>query len=768
MPTSTETNRSSPIQTPRPIFGHGWRLPLSLRVKLLIAIAFILVPSIILILVADVRDIQERRRDVLAANLDAAESMARLVDASFDNAIGVGLSLAHSPTVQTLDPTVLDPYVQGLAPVYPQYRNIVVVNQEGLSVGEMLPYAPNEPRLNVGDRPYFQEAMREDKVVVSNIIVARRVGVPTTIITVPIHRSSGGPPIGAVLININLEYFQSHLWATPVSDGRVVFITDTIGGVAFASHLHPPTTQITNISNAPLIHVALEGKTAYQTQGGFPSLDGSQLGAATPTPRYRWVVAVLQPVSTAYAALNQTILIDVISLALAIGLGIFAAFFVSEQIVGPILSVDQAARAWQRGQLNERLDIRTGDELERLGNSLNAMAASLSQILEQLSEADRRLLRERNRLRTIFETSPIGIIVVDADGNIVMANPTADALVGRRLDGSSPHPVHLTELHLYHTDGTPYAYEDIPSIRALHEGQETVGLEVVVRRANGWQIHLLVNSAPIRQPGGQITGSVTVFLDITPFIEEERLRSEFVESAAHEFRGPLTVIKGYAEVAMRDPTVQGTRVCHELSMIVEAADRASHLADELLTSAKLHLPPLLLHYETVDLASLVREAVTEREAKLSKSKYHFSVETMPATVEGDPTLLKEALTDVIEQAETAMPSGGEIRIRLITWDGVCTVSVTDHGSVVPSEHLGLLFQPFTIPSAQTGAAIPNRSTLPLYLAKRIIQESGGWMRAESSEKGTTISFTLPRRFPEPDNQLEPSASSNQPHTQSAP
>src|SRR5207244_4040674 len=101
---------------------------------------------------------------------------------------------------------------------------------------------------------------------------------------------------------------------------------------------------------------------------------------------------------------------------------------------------------------------------------------------------------------------------------------------------------------IYHPDGTPLPVTDFPAVRALTHGVTTTADELVLRRPNGWELHFLANAAPLRDRNGTIVGAVSVLVDITVLVEEERLRREFVLSAAHEFRNPLTVIKGYAEV----------------------------------------------------------------------------------------------------------------------------------------------------------------------------------------------------------------------------
>ena len=446
--------------------------------------------------------------------------------------------------------------------------------------------------------------------------------------------------------------------------------------------------------------------------------------------------------------LSRAIWLDLASLVLALGLSAAVAIFVSRRILGPVRELARAAGAWSRGDLDERVSIPGHDELETLGNTFNSMAESLSETLQRLTEADWQLLEERNRLRAIVDTSPVGILVMARDERIVQANPAAESLLGETMTSPLPASRNAIIPRLFRSDGVPYPYDDLPIVRALRQGATIVGSEVVLRRPNGWESHFLVNAAPIREPDTKIVGSVAIFFDVTPVAEEGRLRTEFVVSAAQEFRNPLTVIKGYAEMAMRDPSIPGTNVYRELQRILDAANRLGRLSDDLVQSAQLHLPPLVLRNETVDLDRLADDVVRAFESSFPDSAHRVTVRAIPAKVEGDPALLGEAVTNLLRQAVTAMPNGGEIVVDVTTWDGIATIAVTDRGPTVSQDRIPSLFRPFSLPSHESPNGASARPSLLLYLAKRIVEESGGWARAQSSASGTTISLILPRYAPE--------------------
>lgn len=744
-----------PIRIHLPDWLRSVRYPslqpgLSLRRKLLIAVAVILIPSLIIVLIGDLSDLGVRRANLVENNVTTAETVASLVDASIDDAVAVGQALAMSPATQTFDPRVLDPELMALDHQYLQFNGISVVNARGVSVAESVPYQPGQPRVSVADRPFFQKTMEFDTPQVSSILISRHIEQKTAIVSVPIE-GAAGRPIGAVLISLNLDYFRVRLWSVPLNRGQVIVITDPTGQVAFASNRWSITPSVSSLADNPLIGKAMDGLTATQVRGSFPLTSGSQIGAAVPSPRYGWVAAVVQPSAVAEEPVISVFILDLASFLLALLLGVVATLYLAHQILGPIRQLVAVAREWTQGHLDVRTDIRTGDELQVLGERLNEMAAALENTLDRLSRAmkrlaraDRQLTQERNRLQSILETSPAAIITIDKSARIILANSAAEALVEAKLTPGEPLKKALSHLQVLRPNGTRVPYEENPLTESLQEGVTITGAELVYRHANGFETHILANTAPLRGPNGQIVGAVKVFFDITPLAEEERLRREFILSAAHEFRHPLTVIKGYAEVAERNPAVRGTRVYGDLSRIVSAASEANKLSDQLLRAAELHVPPLVLHYQRIDLARLIKDTVATFERSLPKTPaYHIVVKTEPAQVNGDPKLLAEATTDLLRQARGAMPEGGKIDVDVTTWDGVANVAITDHGPEVPAREIPNLFQPFTgLPS--TAAQRGRRSTLLLYLAKRIVEESGGWIRAESSPNGTTITISLPR------------------------
>lgn len=166
-------------------------------------------------------------------------------------------------------------------------------------------------------------------------------------------------------------------------------------------------------------------------------------------------------------------------------------------------------------------DKKEGDftvEDKALVIQLAALASLGLQHIEARNEAERRadqLETERARLRAIIENAPEGIVVADKECRILLTNPAADGIYARPAPYGQDFESHA-ELGLCHLDGTPYDPRDLPLTRSALDGETISNLEVAIRWPNGQRRDLLVNSAPIRDSQGEVSGAVAVFQDITP------------------------------------------------------------------------------------------------------------------------------------------------------------------------------------------------------------------------------------------------------------
>lgn len=367
-----------------------------------------------------------------------------------------------------------------------------------------------------------------------------------------------------------------------------------------------------------------------------------------------------------------------------------------------------------------------------------------------------------------------GFIIYGPQGEILRANAIAERLLGYTpaLSGAT-----LTErmasLRVETTAGTPFPLEEMPPVRALR-GETVRGVIMVLHRQDGRTIWTSVSAAPIRTPDGAIQGATLIITDITALhalqdriahayaaerrarAEAEaavRARDEFLAAAAHEFKTPVTSLRGFAQLTARRLAKEGTvdpeTVRHALQTIDQQADRLARLVSQLLDVSTIQIGGLEIKREEVDLTELVRDALARSQAGTRRHPLVLQVPpSLPAFV--DPPRIEQVIINLLDNAAKFSPEGSPIEVDLTTPDpDTARISVRDHGPGIPPERRERLFSRFY--QAQTGRPFAGLG-LGLYFSRQIIELHGGHITVEfPPEGGTRLVVTLPRGEPEAGN-----------------
>jgi PAS domain S-box-containing protein len=153
-------------------------------------------------------------------------------------------------------------------------------------------------------------------------------------------------------------------------------------------------------------------------------------------------------------------------------------------------------------------------QLEQANHDLVHQSERLSAQNRELERVTAELEMQKDRLDTVIENAPVGIVVADEQCRVLLTNPTADLLYGRSVPYSQDYESRAA-MQLCYPDGTPYAPADLPLTRSALTGTSHENVETAVVWPDGQRRTLLVNTAPIRDRQDRITGAVGVFQDIT-------------------------------------------------------------------------------------------------------------------------------------------------------------------------------------------------------------------------------------------------------------
>jgi two-component system phosphate regulon sensor histidine kinase PhoR len=346
---------------------------------------------------------------------------------------------------------------------------------------------------------------------------------------------------------------------------------------------------------------------------------------------------------------------------------------------------------------------------------------------------------------TVIASIADGVMVTDADGHIILENDASRRLTGRAQSAVAFDLVAQAEAqNLRNADGTPVPSHDVPLGRAVR-GETVTDQVLIVRRVDtGEDRFLICSSAPVRASGDAITGAVAVFRDITEMKQLDQMKDEFISIAAHELRTPLTAIKGYAELLDRRLSAQAGREADRksLGIIRKQTERLSTLVNEMLDVSRIEGGRLELNSEPFDLSALVGEAVNN--LRVSTTTHVLSLAAEPAIAAfGDAARIEQVLINLISNAITYSPEGGEIGVRAWAEGGNALVSVSDQGVGIAPEELPHLFDRF-YRAPRAGVMRSGGMGLGLYICQEIIARHRGTIRADSTVGvGSTFTFTLP-------------------------
>jgi two-component system, OmpR family, phosphate regulon sensor histidine kinase PhoR len=224
----------------------------------------------------------------------------------------------------------------------------------------------------------------------------------------------------------------------------------------------------------------------------------------------------------------------------------------------------------------------------------------------------------------------------------------------------------------------------------------------------------------------------------------DQMKDEFISIAAHELRTPLTAIKGYAELLDRRLSAQGGREGDRksLGIIRKQTERLSGLVNEMLDVSRIEGGRLQLNSEPFDLSALVGEVVNN--LRVSTTTHILSLAAEPAVeVFGDTARIEQVLINLISNAITYSPEGGEIGVRAWIEGARALVTVSDQGVGIAPEELPRLFDRF-YRAPRTGAMRSGGMGLGLYICQEIVARHGGTIQVASNEgAGSTFTFALP-------------------------
>lgn len=290
-------------------------------------------------------------------------------------------------------------------------------------------------------------------------------------------------------------------------------------------------------------------------------------------------------------------------------------------------------------------------------------------------------------------------------------------------------------------------YKEVDEILAkIAKGERVVNLDTKRQRKDGTIFEANITFSPVRDEKGKIIAASISARDITKQKEIDRMKTEFVSLASHQLRTPLTSIKWYLEMILEGTTGKLSKELKDyLTDVYDSNETMIKLVNSLLNISRIESGRLTIEPKPTDLLSLVNSTLTKVNPEAIKANVKISISAAKdlPKINIDPNLISNVYLNLIANSIKYTPEKGQVVIAMGKEGDSIVSSVKDNGVGIPKDEQKRIFERF-FRGSNVSSTAGGSTGLGLYLAKQIVEASGGKIWFESKEGvGSTFYFSLP-------------------------
>jgi signal transduction histidine kinase len=336
-------------------------------------------------------------------------------------------------------------------------------------------------------------------------------------------------------------------------------------------------------------------------------------------------------------------------------------------------------------------------------------------------------------LASALQHATASLVILNDDGIVLYASPSAPLMTDR--EGVSSLKL------LFDNNNTIYSWLKNSRKHSVHAHKEWLR---VPSDPIGVENRRIFDISASYEKGSVAPATIMLF-DRTAVYQPDDDQLDFISFAAHELRGPVTVIKGYLDV-LQDELAPTLSTEHQslLERLIVSSNRLSGYIANILNASRYdqrHMHITLRELQLADVYELIRDDMDLR-AKTQNRAISIAIPATLPTIAADISTLTEVFSNLIDNAIKYSHEGGTVTVQATAGESIVQVDVIDQGIGMPASVVSNLFHKFyrSHRSRETVAG----SGIGLYISKAIIESCGGTIEVRSQEGiGTTISFTLP-------------------------
>jgi signal transduction histidine kinase len=621
--------------------------------------------------------------------------------------------------------------------------------------------------------------------------------------------SGSGPDAGVIVAELNLKFIWEVISRIKVGEAGHAYVVDSSGNLI----ADPDISMVLRKTNlAALAQVRAARSADRASDSGEAATIAEDIRGRRVLTAYAgiaplgWLVFLEQPLGEAFEPLYASILRSVLLLLAGLALSVLASLALARRIVTPIRVLQAGAAQIGAGDLSHRIEVRTGDEIEALGEEFNRTAARLEEsyanLERKVAERTRELMEALQRLtalaevgRAVSSTLELQAVLNSIVVHAVQLAGTDEGTIYEYDEASQQFLVSvshgMTDEHVAELRAVPLRLGEGAVGRAVASGQPVQVPDVLTPGAYGGRLHDLAVKSGVRailavplvreeriigglvvrrrEPGefsAELVDLLETFAAQSALaIENARLfreirdkgrqleaasrhKSEFLANMSHELRTPLNAIIGFSEVLAERMFGEVNEKQAEYLQDIRASGRhLLSLINDILDLSKVEAGRLELELGRFHLPTALDNALTLVRERASRQgiTLDVGVDAGLGDVVGDERKIRQILLNLLSNAVKFTPEGGRVGVTATAANGVITISVSDTGVGIAPEDQEAIFEEFR----QVGhedARQQEGTGLGLTLAKKFVELHGGQIGVRSQVgQGSTFTFTLPAR-----------------------
>ena len=395
-------------------------------------------------------------------------------------------------------------------------------------------------------------------------------------------------------------------------------------------------------------------------------------------------------------------------------------YYFSKSISKPLKKINISALELARGHYGIKTNIYQRDEIGELSNSFDLLSLKLEYTIKKLFE-------ERDKLKNIITSISEGILALDTSCGIININKASKELL---LDKASEEDIEIIKI-----------LDELAIINEFNFAIQNDQKKSITKEHNGRILDFSIS--PIKNNLDEIIGGVILIQDISEKEKLEQMRQDFISNVSHEFRTPLTVIKGNLE-SIVDGMTKPENINETAVTLIKEVNRLERMVRDLLNLSRLDSGKLELDFDMLDVNMLINDTIRSLKPLINRKEIELNLslqKDLPIII-NDYDKLKQLIIIFLDNAIKFSEIKGEIVISTYVEVNRVFIAIKDNGIGIPKEELKNLGEKFYKADKARKSNIEGTG-LGLSIAKRLVKALNGEFSVESDlGKGTTITISF--------------------------